>query len=227
MKEKRNIFDILEESKSLIEELWEGEGELTEDLEERLAINRNDVEEKVENYYYIISEFKAKEDFLKQQIDRLNVKKKGYAKIQERLAETIDKAMSIYAPIDPKSKASGFKTRKLELPTVTASAVSYPVLSEDSLKLVESPETQLPSKYINYTLVGSTVKEEDKLKIEKALESTGLQIRFTSSIDANLAKDALKAEEVIPIRDVNPNDQGDLEIVGYLELSPNYKTRFK
>ena len=227
MKEKRNIFDILEESKSLIEELWEGEGELSEDLEERLAINRNDVEEKVENYYYIISEFKAKEDFLKQQIDRLNVKKKGYAKIQERLAETIDKAMSIYAPIDPKSKASGFKTRKLELPTVTASAVSYPVLSEDSLKLVESPENQLPSKYINYTIVGSTVKEEDKLKIEKALESTGLQIRFTSSIDANLAKDALKAEEVIPIRDVNPNDQGDLEIVGYLELSPNYKTRFK
>lgn len=230
MKESKSIFDILDEWKDIREQLEESEGELTPELEEALAINRNDIHDKVESIFYVIDKYKSEEAFIKGQEDRLAAKKKVYVNIQNRLKNLVDIAVANYGEENIKSKAKGWKSRFIETPTVKATAISYPVLDQETFSLISDPITQLPSEYVKHKIVSSEVTVEQKDKLTELARQVGIQIQFSVDINVSLIKEDLMSGVVIPIKDPNildlPKEAITEEIIGELKLSPNFKVKF-
>lgn len=68
---KKSIFNIESEYLELMQEIEYAEGELTPELEERLTINKEDLEKKAVSYGYYIKTIDNDAVLVKTEIDRL------------------------------------------------------------------------------------------------------------------------------------------------------------
>lgn len=90
------LYDITADQQTIVALLEETGGELTPEIEEAMAITREELETKAENYGKVIFEYKAKEEALANEIARLTAKKKTAQNIQQRMKERIAEALRVF-----------------------------------------------------------------------------------------------------------------------------------
>lgn len=84
-----NIFNIQQDYLGLMREIEEVEGELTPELEERLKINEEELEQKVKAYHHVIQHAKADVVVIDEEIARLNKIKQSKEGLQTRLKDVL------------------------------------------------------------------------------------------------------------------------------------------
>ena len=88
-----NIWQIQQNLLSIFDELEENGGELTEELEQQLAISQEDFRSKVENYTNVIKSVKADIAAIDQESKRLAELKKSKTAMVDRLSKVIIEAV--------------------------------------------------------------------------------------------------------------------------------------
>ena len=91
-----NIWQIQQELLSIFDELEENGGELTEELEEQLAISQEDFRSKVESYTNVIKSVKADIAAIDQESKRLAELKKSKTAMVDRLSKVIINAVEMF-----------------------------------------------------------------------------------------------------------------------------------
>lgn len=89
-----NIWQIQQELTSIFDELEENGGELTEELEQQLAISQEDFRSKVESYTNVIKSVKADIAAIDQESKRLAELKKSKTAMVDRLSKIIIEAVN-------------------------------------------------------------------------------------------------------------------------------------
>jgi phage host-nuclease inhibitor protein Gam len=113
---KKNLFNIDAEAFIIQQLLEESEGEITQELEERMAINEAERESKAVGYCYVIKEFKAKAEMIKKEIERLNNMKKQYEKYCDELENRLLDSVLTIGPIKTdKINISSRKTKAVHI----------------------------------------------------------------------------------------------------------------
>lgn len=90
-----SLWKISQEQQELNALLFEAEGELTPELEERLAINEANLEAKAEDYAVSMDMLKASAEAARQEIKRLTAYVKRCENAEERMKQALTTAMEI------------------------------------------------------------------------------------------------------------------------------------
>lgn len=106
------IYEIEKQYINLAEQIIDNDGELTEELELALAINKEQLENKGQCYAYVIKELEAFNDAVDIEIKRLQALKKSRGKTVDRLKETIIKAMDLFEVTELKTPTLKINFRK-------------------------------------------------------------------------------------------------------------------
>ena len=93
---KKTLFNITEEFLQIEKALIESGGEIDENTEKTLAINKQDLYKKSEGYVSIINKIDAEVNYIDNEIKRLQNLKKIRKNIIERLKASISNAMTIF-----------------------------------------------------------------------------------------------------------------------------------
>lgn len=92
----RSLYNIKNEYLEIVDTLINAGGEVDENLETQLAINREELEVKATNYALIIQDFKGREEIIDKEIARLAELKKGLTSARTKLSDNILEAMQLY-----------------------------------------------------------------------------------------------------------------------------------
>ena len=159
-----NIFEISEKQKRLNAILEENGGEITEELENELIINEDNFNDKIQDYIYTILKYKAEEESISSEIDRLTKLKKTAQKTQENLKSRVESAMIVFGRERLKYDKFSLSLRK-----------------SSKVKILD--DTLINDKYfiIKKELAKSIIKEDLKkgIKVDGAIieENLNLSIR--------------------------------------------------
>lgn len=159
-----NLYEITQELAAIMAEIEAQEGEINNEVAEKLQITSDQLADKAEAYCALITNTKADIEAYKAEIDRLTKRKKAAENLTERLKEAVRNAMTIADT--PKLKAGTFA---LTLRTTQAVEVT--------------DEAAVPDEFCEYTkkVMKSVIK--DHLKAGEAIpgcqmvENTSLTIR--------------------------------------------------
>jgi hypothetical protein len=156
-----NIFQINQEYLQLASILEENGGEITEEIESQLQINREQLETKGVNYALVIRQLDGESEILDREIKRLSAIKKSKDNSLERLKNTIKDAMILHGVDSIKGDLINLSLRK--------SPASVVIEDENSIPdeyLIEQP------KKIDKKLIGESLK--------KGLEVKGASLKTDS-----------------------------------------------
>lgn len=103
-----NVFDIVNDYESLIDEIEELGGEITPEIAEKLNINAEQLSDKVHAYYFVIKTKDAEITLMEDEITRLKDKIKAKEGVIKRLKKTVDLAVETFGELKP-SGAKGLK----------------------------------------------------------------------------------------------------------------------
>ena len=92
----RNIYEIADDYIAVIAEIETNEGELTEDLEKRLQITEEELEDKLRAYRSVIKQNESFVDYNKDEIKRLRDRNKSFDNTKERLCKYIIPALHMF-----------------------------------------------------------------------------------------------------------------------------------
>lgn len=156
---KKTLFDIQNEYVRALEELeafcYENQtDEVPEEIHERLNINQDELNDKLESYWYVLKELNGNLETIKNHIKEMNSKKKVIENNIDRLKNYVGTALELYG----EENKSGNKFYKHDLFKVTASRSNRVAISDIEL---------LPAEYKNEVI---TVKADAKA-IKTALNS--------------------------------------------------------
>lgn len=141
------LYTIEQEYMILADEIISNEGELSPELEERLMINQDQLEQKGKGYGYIIKDIESEIDAIDIELKRLSLLKKSREKAVDRLKESLSQAMQL------------FDISELKTPTLKI-----------NFRKSESLEVDMPfldKKYIKSV----TTESADKIAIKAALKN--------------------------------------------------------
>lgn len=111
----KTLYDIQTEYATLVAELLDADGELTEEMEFALAINKDELEAKAEGYALRILDFDGQAELIQYEIERLTGRKKQYENTAKKLKETIHAAMVQFQVDKIKTQKVTLSFRKSEV----------------------------------------------------------------------------------------------------------------
>ena len=111
---KLSLFNIQQEYISLAEQIIDNDGELSEELGQALAINKEQLEHKGQCYGFIVKQLESEIDIIDIEIARLQALKKSRGKTVDRLKETLSQAMQLYEVTEIKTPTLKLCFRKSE-----------------------------------------------------------------------------------------------------------------
>ena len=151
-----NIFQISEEYLKLMNDLEESEGVLTEELEERLRVNSNNIYEKLKAYRYIKLMLESDVNMISDEINRLSNIKKSKTLAIERIKDVMLTSTLIFGDTGKTGN------KKLDYPDFKLYTVNKKVVSiEDELSFTNP-------NYVRYSVSEVLTKEElDKVSTIK------------------------------------------------------------
>jgi len=125
------LYKIEEELLSIFGEIEEAEGEVTDELYEKLCIKQNELKSKLESYYKAVKIWADEADSCKKEKARINTVQNKYKNRVERLRKYMLDAVLQFGD---KGKTNKF----IELPTVRLSSRSTTdaIINEDRIKLL-------------------------------------------------------------------------------------------
>lgn len=180
----KNIFDISAEYLAIIAEVEDVEGDLTEELENRLKINAEELEAKVKAYNHIISHNKGEISIIDDEIDRLSKLKSSKANLIEKLKKYLLEAVLTFGYLGKTNN------RKLDFDTIK-------LYTQDS-ESVEIKEDEFLD--FEYEIRTSFTKEQ----IEK-IEALGIPLKIEGVISKTKIKEKILADEGANVKMVTPN----------------------
>jgi alanine dehydrogenase len=141
----KSLFNISKEAIELASLLEEGE--YTPEIEQALAINQNELQEKAINYGYVVRSLESDVTTIDEEIKRLRSLKEAKTNAIDRMKSSVLNAMQIYG------------LKKIESPTLNVS------IRESESVHVHSLD-QLSYKFKSF----KTTVSADKVKIKKAIK---------------------------------------------------------
>jgi hypothetical protein len=141
-----SLFNITARAQQLALALEEGE--LTQDLENELVINQNELQIKAESYAYAIKSLDGDVSIIDEEIKRLRALKEAKTNAIDRMKEAVVNAFQIYGITEVKSATLKLSLRRSE---------SVEVINQD----------QLPECFIK----AKTTYTPDKIAIKDAIKS--------------------------------------------------------
>jgi hypothetical protein len=167
----KSLFGIAQEYLQLADELTENGGELTQELEQALTINREELTVKAQNYHYLMNTIEAQVSAAEIEMDRIAEYIKFKKAAHDRLKASLLQALLLFGEEDKKG------IKRLEIGTLRLST------RRSESTAVESIEA-LPEEYKRV----KTVVEADKTAIKKALQEgvevpgCGLDVKYSLQI---------------------------------------------
>ena len=155
-----NLYGIEREYLEIANQLIESGGEINEELEEALAINKNDLEVKIAKYGYVTLSFDNEVDLIDAEINRLTELKNKRLKAKESLINRVKSAMQL------------FGVKKIESQNIK-------ILLVPSKQVVIEDESLVDDKFkkTKITTTTSVVKADIKKAIESGEEVKGAYIQ--------------------------------------------------
>lgn len=198
-----NIWQIQQDLLDIFDELEENGGELTEELENKLAITQEEFKNKVTNYLNVVKQLESDVNACDAEVKRLNT-------IKKNKQNTIDRLKSIVAlAIDKFGDENKNGNRFIDLGTskVTVRTSDKVVVNDDYVSsFIDSTFTEIRSVAYSRELRTNTIKDLITVP-ENKLEG----ITATISVD-------------VPLKDLY-NEKGDSFIKSVFEYGRNFKTK--
>lgn len=160
----KSLFEITQdviELASLLED-----GEFTPELEQKLAITREELENKAINYAKVIKQSEADVDTIDKEMSRLLALKEVKTKIIDRMKDSVSNAMKL------------FKVDKIETPLMKLSFRKSEVFTiEDENKIDKIFIKTKETKTIDKAKIKALIKAGHIVKGAKIVEKQNLQIK--------------------------------------------------
>lgn len=153
----KQLWEVKKEYFEILEHFVENEGELTDELAEAIAINRNDAEDTIDNQIAVISLLENQNDLIAIQVARLELISDRQQQFIKKLKQNIVDAVKLYG-VNSKMTISGFKLS---------------VKLSKSISILDTD--RIPDKYVNYVLTKKVSTDEFK--------KLNYQGEFTTTID--------------------------------------------
>lgn len=134
----QTLFNITEEQRQLVAEIEAMDGELTPEMEEKLVINKSELNHKAVAYNEVITTKNTQNDMIKAEIKRLQSWAKRNDKIVERLEENLLNAVKTFGEFEV--GLTKFGTRKSTSTEVDADMVNALPKEYKTVKIVETPD---------------------------------------------------------------------------------------
>jgi len=182
----KSMYQIRGEHLGLLKLIEEAEGELTPEIEQQLALTKDEFESKAISYGYVVKMHEDVEEILAKEIKRLTDLKAKAVKRADKFKDTLDKAM----------KEFGFETIKTETLTLSYRKSKPVELTDDfaenflsNVSVEVKPKEGAPeyvSKLIEYfdfkgapskTRIGDALKAGAEVEGAKIVEKKNLQIK--------------------------------------------------
>lgn len=173
LKHKQSIFKIRQDHMSLLAEIEENDGELSEDMLSALRLNEEDFKNKAISYAYVIKKMDAESDVIATEIKRLQSLKSKADKKSDLFRKLIDEGMQQfgYDKVESETlKISYRKTSPVELKDNFADnilqyvKVDFQINPELSEKASEAGITEEVIAIFNVTATANKEKIKEQLK---------------------------------------------------------------
>jgi len=164
-----NLYGIEKEYLEIANQLIEAGGEISEELEEALAINRNDLEVKVSKYGYVALTFDNEVDAIDGEISRLTELKNKRIKAKESLLLRVRTAMDLYG-------VKKIESNNIKLMLVRTKPVVV-IEDEDAIPKKFKPKKTVVTYPISKTAIKEALDAGLKVKGAKLVENEKLQIK--------------------------------------------------
>lgn len=161
---KKSLYNIEQEYLEIANQLEDGE--LSEELEQALAINERELQGKAIAYAYVIKDSEDTVSVIDAEIKRLQALKKTEQNKAQRLKETISNAMELYGITEIKTETLKVNFRRSE--GVVGESDSLP---DEFVKVV--PEQRKP----DLTAIKKAIKEGIEVQGFQIEERYNLQIK--------------------------------------------------
>jgi hypothetical protein len=159
-----NIFKIENEYKLLMQEIEANEGELTDEMAQRLEITQANLQEKATNYAFVVKHYEGEADIIAAEIKRLQELKKKRENNIERLKDRVKTAMQT------------FGVSKIETPTLTLSLRSSKAVEVVDENLVDEEYFRV-KKEVSKTELKKAIEEGKEVFGARIVENISLQIK--------------------------------------------------
>lgn len=160
-----NLFNIQQEYLRIASELCTNDGELTDELNEALIINQEQLQEKAVNYGYVIKQLGHEVNAVNEEIKRLTEIKKRNEKAIERMETAISNAMQLYG-----------------IEKVDSSFLKLSFRKSESVEIVNEAQLLPEFTTTKTTVTPNKVAIKDALKRGEVVEGAVLSTNFNLQI---------------------------------------------
>ena len=160
-----NIFQIQSEYIQLMNDIQEQEGELTQELSDRLAIVESDLQTKSQGYVSVIKTLDAECDIIDLEIKRLQSLKKARNNAIERLKGAISQAMTT------------FEIDKIETPLNKITFRNSKSVNIIDVEMLPNTCVIIERKPISKTEIRKLIENGIEVSGAELIESKSLQIK--------------------------------------------------
>ena len=151
---KKSIYNIESEYLALVESIEENGGEVNEEIQHALLINKEEMELKAAQYAFVVKDLLGDVDIIDTEIKRLSELKKVKNKIVDRLKSTVSEAMKLYG------------IEKISLP-------SLKIFFKEAKSVSILDESIIPDEYKKTEVVVSVKKADISAAIKEGKEVPG------------------------------------------------------
>lgn len=166
----KTLSTIIDDAKRLELAVWDSGGELTEEIESLLAINAQDLSQKVDNYAMLLQRIEIAEDYYKKCADRYRDAASKMGKIHSKLSENVHHAMDVLKVKSLSGELNSFSIR-LNPPSV-----------------VIDDETKIDRNYFKEVITYSIEKKRLKDDLKMGLQVSGAHMEQRSSLKIGVTK---------------------------------------
>lgn len=174
----RNLFEIQEEYMLVLEELESyffdnpDEDELPDWIYERLNVNKNEMGDKLSNFYLWRQQLEAEDQALKNRQAELQKKRKAKEKTIERIKVLTNDAVRLYGEVNVKSKSA------TPSKVVTGNDVKFTFIYKPTLVI---DPISISRNYLKTAVEIKDMTEQEYKELEDYVVSRGLSIASISS----------------------------------------------
>lgn len=186
-----NIFEIEQDLLSIFDEIEENEGELTPELEEKLAITQENFKNKVESYINLIKIKEGELVTISSEIDRLKKFGESKAKLITRLQNIIIQAINKFGDTTPKGgKFFDYDTGKVNIRKTQIVGTNDELIKFIGSDLLHELNVRKETNQLN--VLPPITKEEILAKLNTDETPFGItaddldNIKFDISVEVNL-----------------------------------------
>lgn len=165
-----SLYNIQEEYQRLADFLLSTGGEVTEEIEQALAINKEQLQNKAVNYGFVIKQMEAENDIIDSEVARLQENKKRRLKAIERLEKNLVGAMQQFG--ETKLEQPGLLTLSLRK-SVTCEIDDEKAIPPQFIK-IKVPE---PVKSVDKKAITDAIKAGETVPGARLQEHQNLQIK--------------------------------------------------